>query len=90
MTAARFLVSGQVQGVGFRWYVARHSRRLGLQGHARNLPDGSVEVVVAGPVGGLNQLGDLLSTGPAHAIVSRVERSEILDEDVKSNSFEIM
>ena len=44
----RFLVSGVVQGVGFRWFVARHARALGLGGYARNLPDGRVEVVAAG------------------------------------------
>ena len=45
MTTTKFLVSGEVQGVGFRWFVARHSRRLGLHGHARNLNDGRVEVL---------------------------------------------
>ena len=48
MTITKFLVSGEVQGVGFRWFVARHSRRLGLHGHARNLNDGRVEVLVCG------------------------------------------
>lgn len=87
---ALFLVEGQVQGVGYRWFVARHSRRLGLHGHARNLPDGTVEVVVAGPESGIAELYDLLRTGPAFAQVSNVERRDILDEDVKYKYFEIM
>jgi acylphosphatase len=90
MTAAKFLVSGQVQGVGFRWFVARHSRRLGLIGHASNLPDGRVEVVVSGPPDGLSELADLLRAGPAHAEVSGVERWEISDDQVRYKSFEIL
>ena len=90
MTAARFLVSGEVQGVGFRWFVARHSRQLGLRGHARNLPDGSVEVVVAGPTEGLEQLTVLLGNGPAHARVTGVARTSIPEEEVSYKSFEIM
>jgi acylphosphatase len=90
MTAARFLVTGEVQGVGFRWFVARHSRRLGLHGHARNLNDGRVEVVVGGDPAGLVELETLLGAGPAHAKVTKVERSDILDDEIKYKSFEIM
>jgi acylphosphatase len=82
MSAARFVVSGEVQGVGFRWFVARHSRQLGLRGCARNLPDGRVEVVVAGSNEGLEQLELLLGSGPAHARVAGVTRSDIPVEEV--------
>jgi acylphosphatase len=70
-----FLVSGMVQGVGFRWFVARHARSLGLSGYARNLPDGRVEVVVSGPETALPDLEQLLRSGPAYAQVESVERS---------------
>lgn len=90
MNAARFLVSGEVQGVGFRWFVARHSRQLGLRGCARNLPDGRVEVVVAGPNESLQQLEILLGNGPAHARVAGVTRADISVEEVSYKSFEIM
>jgi acylphosphatase len=73
--STRFLVSGLVQGVGFRWFVARHARSLGLSGYARNLPDGRVEVVVSGPDDALPALERLLRAGPANAQVERVERS---------------
>jgi acylphosphatase len=43
------LVSGRVQGVGFRYWVRREAESLGLTGWATNLPDGRVEVVVEGP-----------------------------------------
>ena len=64
-----------VQGVGFRWFVARHARALGSHGHARNLPDGSVEVVVDGPEDALPELERLLREGPGERQVERVERT---------------
>ena len=73
--STRFQVFGMVQGVGFRWFVARHARSLGLTGYARNLPNGSVEVMVDGPEEAIPALERLLRTGPANAEVDRVERS---------------
>lgn len=73
--STRFLISGMVQGVGFRWFAARHARSLGLGGYARNLPDGRVEVVVSGPEEALPALEKLLRAGPANAQVQGVERS---------------
>jgi acylphosphatase len=73
--STRFLVTGSVQGVGFRWFVARHARALGLTGFARNLPNGGVEVVVNGPDEALPELERLLRAGPANAHVEQVERS---------------
>lgn len=75
MTAVRYFISGQVQGVGFRWFAARHARALGLIGYARNLPDGRVEVVVSGSEDALPALERLLRAGPANAQVHEVERS---------------
>jgi acylphosphatase len=88
--STRFLVSGLVQGVGFRWFVARHARSLGLAGFARNLPDGRVEVVVSGPDDALPALEQLLRSGPANAQVERVERSAEPAPVTVGNSFDIM
>jgi acylphosphatase len=88
--STRFLVSGMVQGVGFRWYVARHARSLGLVGFARNLPDGRVEVVVSGPEESLPALEQLLRTGPANAQVEQVERSPEPAAVLVGNSFDVM
>jgi acylphosphatase len=86
----RFLVAGEVQGVGFRWYVARHARGLGLAGYARNLDDGRVEVVAAGDEAALARLEALLRTGPAHARVESVEREDRQDDpQVPTRSFDI-
>ena len=73
--AARFLVGGRVQGVGFRASTCAEARRLGLRGHARNLPDGSVEVLAAGDVASIGQLAAWLRHGPPHARVDRVTRA---------------
>jgi acylphosphatase len=86
----RFVVTGQVQGVGFRWFVARHARSLGLGGYARNLPDGRVEVVASGgEAEAMAQLEELLRAGPAHARVERLERQDDVDETVSTRSFDI-
>jgi acylphosphatase len=88
---ARFLVAGAVQGVGFRWFVARHARGLDLTGYARNLPDGRVEVVARGTdAARLERLEAVLRTGPAGARVEQVDREELADEsNVPSRSFDI-
>jgi acylphosphatase len=88
--STRFVVSGLVQGVGFRWFVARHARSLGLAGFARNLPDGRVEVVVSGPDEALPTLEQLLRSGPANAQVERVERSAEPAPAAVGNSFDII
>ena len=51
MPAARYVVRGRVQGVGYRYFVLRQAEELGLAGFARNLPDGSVEVIAEGARG---------------------------------------
>jgi acylphosphatase len=89
VTGIRYLVSGSVQGVGFRWFVARHARTLGLAGYARNLPDGRVEVVVTGPHDALPALEQLLRAGPANAQVEKVERSADPMPVTSGNSFDI-
>ena len=77
----RYLVAGLVQGVGFRWYVARHARGLGLAGFARNLPDGRVEVVATGgDPAALGRLEELLRAGPAHARVDEVDAQDQADD----------
>ena len=85
----KFLISGLVQGVGFRWFVARHARSLGLVGYARNLPDGRVEVVVSGPEESLPALEQLLRSGPANAQVERVERSTESAPPMVGKSFDV-
>jgi acylphosphatase len=72
----RYVVTGRVQGVGFRWYVEREARALGLGGWVRNRADGSVEVLAAGSNQQLNALYDRLKQGPRAARVDNVEVEE--------------
>ena len=67
------IVAGRVQGVGFRYFVARSARGLGLSGYVRNLPDGTVEVAASGNRASLDALAALLEKGPPGAIVESVQ-----------------
>lgn len=75
----RFVVSGRVQGVGYRAYAARAARALSLSGLARNLFDGRVEVIVTGPVHALLRYESALLEGPRLSRVDEV-RTEKLDQ----------
>ena len=66
------IVHGYVQGVGFRWWTRRRATELGLAGHARNLPDGRVEVVAEGPRPACERLLGLLRAGSTPGAVDRV------------------
>lgn len=80
--AARFLVSGTVQGVFFRASARAEAQRLGLRGHARNLPDGRVEVVAAGDTHAVDCLAQWLEDGPPQARVDAVAREDIAPASV--------
>lgn len=71
--ARRYLVSGRVQGVGFRYFAQDRANREGLHGHVRNLPDGRVEVVAEGDEESLSRFESALWSGPAHARVEHVD-----------------
>ena len=79
MPAARFLVSGKVQGVFFRAGTRDQALKLGIQGEAINLPDGRVEVRAKGEAASLDALENWLRHGPAMARVDGVQR-EPMDE----------
>ena len=67
------IVSGEVQGVGFRMNARVQAQRLGLGGFARNLPDGRVEVEAEGQEAAVAELLWWLRTGPRFARVTAVE-----------------
>ena len=72
----RYVVSGRVQGVGFRYFVARELQALGVAGWVRNLADGRVEVVAAGDDAQLAAVEGRLWQGPPHADVAAVESAD--------------
>ncbi len=87
MSAARFLISGKVQGVFFRASTREQAQRLGLTGSARNLSDGRVEVIAAGEGAAIEALAQWLQHGPPSARVDRVERLPF--NDAVADGFEV-
>lgn len=67
------IVSGHVQGVGYRAFVRRQAVDMEIAGYAENLPDGRVEVVAEGRRGDLDLLLVRLRIGPTHAAVASIE-----------------
>jgi acylphosphatase len=77
MIARRCWVSGRVQGVYYRASARQQALRLGVNGHARNLADGRVEVLMVGPASATQALLEWLWQGPPSASVSHVEVVEL-------------
>jgi acylphosphatase len=73
MKANRYLVTGRVQGVGFRYFVEEEATSVGVTGWVRNLADGRVEVLAAGDDAQLGQLEKKLWEGPPLARVTSVD-----------------
>lgn len=69
----RAVVSGIVQGVGFRFYTQHQAERLGLAGSVLNRPDGKVECELEGPADAVSAMVDWLHQGPRSARVTGVE-----------------
>jgi acylphosphatase len=77
MLARRYFISGDVQGVGFRYFVLREAQRIGnIKGFVRNLRDGRVEAYAEGDQQQLQQFEQALRRGPRGASVSRVDIQE--------------
>lgn len=76
--ARRIMISGQVQGVGFRWFMVDAAAREGATGWVRNLPDGRVEAFVEGDLEGVTRIERAARRGPSRA---RVEKVAIIDEE---------
>ena len=86
--ARRFLVTGRVQGVGFRWFVEGEAHTLGMAGWVRNNADGRVEVFAQGTTEQLNALRAKLYQGPRAARVDNVDEIEAKPKD-GANTFRI-
>ena len=80
--AKRWFINGNVQGVGFRFFVQAKATALGLSGRARNVDDGRVEVYAVGPTNRLSDLAAALHVGPPMADVRSVEEQEADIENI--------
>ena len=76
-SAFHALVSGRVQGVGFRYTALRQAKALGIVGFVRNLDDGDVEILAEGEDPDLDRFLAWLHTGPSGAWIERVDMTPI-------------
>lgn len=70
----KIYISGQVQGVGFRWSAATEARNLGIKGFVKNLSDGSVYIEAEGSIKNLNTFVEWCKKGPRFSIVESVNK----------------
>lgn len=75
--AMKLLISGRVQGVGYRYFSQREAAALGLCGYVKNLDDGRVEVYAAGERSALRKFKRLLAEGPRGAWVKRMDEADV-------------
>ena len=73
LTSRRFVISGRVQGVGFRYFVQSAAVRESIRGWVRNLDDGRVETAAAGEQDAMERVERAIRQGPPAARVDRVE-----------------
>jgi acylphosphatase len=76
--ARRYVISGRVQGVGFRFFTEAAAAREGLHGWARNLPDGRLEISIEGDAESVERFEGQIAHGPPGARISDLQ----IDEDV--------
>lgn len=88
-TIRRLLVSGRVQGVGYRFSLRDKAVETGVCGWCRNLPDGRVEAVVAGTPQQVEAVIAWAERGPANAMVDAVTVSDAAMDDMLAEGFEI-
>lgn len=75
--ARHFLISGDVQGVGYRFFAQRVAARHQVVGYVRNLEDGRVELLAEGTQEGVEGFKHDIAAGPQHARVERVEEISV-------------
>lgn len=77
LIARRFIIKGRVQGVNYRRFAAFEASALGIDGYAKNLNDGDVEVVAEGMPENIDLLASKLSKGPPAAKVDKITAKDV-------------
>jgi len=80
VVAAHLVITGRVQGVGYRIWAKREARRLGLRGWVRNLSNGDVEALAIGDAAQIDAFVEACHTGPGMARVAGVRRAPAADD----------
>lgn len=88
MQAYVLIVSGRVQGVGFRWFAEREALKRNIRGYVRNLEDGRVEILAQAAPDALDEFRESIRRGPSASRVDEVEVKAI-DVDTALSSFRI-
>jgi acylphosphatase len=88
-SSVKIIVSGRVQGIGFRYFISKNARELDLKGYVRNLFTGEVEIEAEGRKEFLDELLKRAKTGPHGAMVNSC-KVEWLDFAKKYDKFEIL
>jgi acylphosphatase len=86
--ARKFIISGTVQGVGFRFFTQRAAARHQVLGYVRNLEDGRVEALAEGDAKSVEDFKHDLLTGPTYAAVEEIEET-VLEPSKLYSSFRI-
>ena len=80
----KYLITGKVQGVGYRYFATRVARDLNLKGWVKNLDDGRVEALASGPASRLDRFESELRIGPPRAEVRALQVEEaVLDARIE-------
>ena len=89
LVGRRYIVTGRVQRVGFRFFVENAAEREGIQGYVRNQHDGSVEIVAEGDAAALQRFEMAVRRGPAGARVDDVDTIEV-EPSSRFSGFRVM
>jgi acylphosphatase len=88
VVARKFLISGLVQGVGFRYFAQRSAARHQVRGYIRNLEDGRVEAFAEGPPKAVEEFKHDLAAGPSYSKVEHLEET-VLEPSGRYPTFRI-
>ncbi|MDJ0688834.1 MAG: acylphosphatase [Xenococcaceae cyanobacterium MO_188.B32] len=89
MKKIRAIVSGRVQGVGFRMSTLQQARQIGVSGYVRNLRNGNVEIVASGKADKVDELLKWAKSGPPSAMVNHLKVEVIANDGEEFVGFEI-
>ncbi len=88
MPASHYILKGRVQGVGFRYFAYHVARDLHIQGWARNLRNGDLEIHAQGDPERMWQFLDQIRSGPSFAAVNSIEVLKVDEQDFTDFSIE--
>lgn len=77
LVARKFLIKGEVQGVGYRFFAQRAAAKHQVSGYVKNCPDGTVEALAEGPAESVEAFKHDLATGPQWAVVDQLEEINV-------------